>query len=598
MKKNALVGALPLIAQMLGRKLGVKVEIGGAKAYTDGQTIHLPRLPLDSRPLEILANGFIDHEAAHLRYTDFTVSARPGLAKLLTNLLEDIRIEQALGVDYPGSRHNLAALVDYLEQHPDESAMPMSEQPVAVQVLSTLHQLLRARVLQQGLLVPQADALEARLDALLPEGVVIKLLALAFAVRHAASTTAVRDLALRIVAMLEDEEKAAQAATPSHSPNSPHLPNPPHPLNSSDGPPGRDGGAASAFSPDAGTAQPQGSPQDTTDSASAQDAGTDTQGPAAQAAALVSSSQTGAEPASAPAGGPDPANVLAALLASDPSTEGPDIGAQTRALLTAVASETAEPRAVIAGYDPLPPNAAPHEKARQARAATAALRHRLGLLVQTQQASEYWAARHGQRLNPRRLYSIQWPQARLFERRVERLATDTAVGLLLDRSGSMHGDMPLANQAMLALALALDELPGVACWAAAFPGQRESQVIPLKHFQERAFRIAGRFELNSGGGTPLAGALLRAGLELIARAEPRRLLIVATDGQPDHVDLTRSILARCRASGVEVLGLGIGQTRDEMEDLFGRRDAVAIQTIQQLAPMLFTLLEQRLTQTA
>ncbi|MCC8999772.1 MAG: hypothetical protein LM522_09775 [Candidatus Contendobacter sp.] len=587
MKKNALVGALPLIAQMLGRKLGVKVEIGGAKAYTDGQTIHLPSLPLENRALEILANGFIDHEAAHLRYTDFTVSAPPGLAKRLTNLLEDIRIEQALGVDYPGSRHNLAALVDYLEQHPDESARPITEQPVAVQVLSTLHQLLRARVLQQGLLVPQADALDARLDALLPEGVVIKLLALAFAVRHAASTTAVRDLALRIVAMLEDEEKAAQAAqaaTPSHSPNPPNLPNPP---NSSDGPPGRDGGAASAFSPDAGTAQPQGSPQDTADSASAEDAGTDTQGPAAQAAI--------SEPDSAPAGGPEPAKVLTALLASDPAIEGPDIGAQTRALLTAVALKTSGPRAVIAGYDPPPPNAAPHEKARQARAATAALRHRLGVLVQTQQASEHWAARQGRRLHTGRLYSIPWPQARLFERRVERLATDTAVGLLLDRSGSMHGDMPLANQAMLALALALDELPGVACWVAAFPGQQESQVIPLKHFQERAVRIAGRFELNSGGGTPLAGALLRAGLELIARAEPRRLLIVATDGQPDHIDLTRSILSRCRASGLEVLGLGIGQTRDEMEDLFGRRDAVAIQTIHQLAPMLFTLLEQRLT---
>ena len=158
--------------------------------------------------------------------------------------------------------------------------------------------------------------------------------------------------------------------------------------------------------------------------------------------------------------------------------------------------------------------------------------------------------------------------------------------------------MTLANQAMLALALALDELPGVACWAAAFPGERDSQVIPLKHFPERAVRIAGRFELTSGGGTPLAGALLRAGLELIARAEPRRLLIVATDGQPDHIDLTRSILSRCRASGLEVLGLGIGQSLAEMEDLFGRRDAVAIQTIQQLAPMLFTLLEQRLTPPA
>ena len=595
MKKNALVGALPLIAQMLGRKLGVKVEIGGAKAYTDGQTIHLPSLPLENRALEILANGFIDHEAAHLRYTDFTVSAPPGLAKRLTNLLEDIRIEQALGVDYPGSRHNLAALVDYLEQHPDESARPMTEQPVAVQVLSTLHQLLRARVLQQGLLAQQADALEARLDALLPEGVVIKLLALTFAVRDAASTTAVRDLALRIVAMLKDEEHAALAQAQSPAPT------PTAPPDASDGPPGGAGGqasdpAASASSPDAETAQSQGSPQDTADSASAEDAGTDTQGPAAQAPALVSSSQTGAEPASAPAGGPDPANVLAALLAADPSTEGPDIGAQTRALLTAVASETSAVRAVIAGYDPPPPNAAPHEKARQARAATAALRHRLGVLVQTQQASEHWAARQGRRLHTGRLYSIPWPQARLFDRRVERLARDTAVGLLLDRSGSMSSEMTLANQAMLALALALDELPGVACWAAAFPGQRESRVIPLKHFQERAVRIAGRFELNSGGGTPLAGALLRAGLELIARAEPRRLLIVATDGQPDHIDLTRSILSRCRASGLEVLGLGIGQSLAEMEDLFGRRDAVAIQTIHQLAPMLFTLLEQRLIQ--
>ena len=93
MRRNPLWGALPLMAQMLGRKLGVKVEIGGDEAYTDGQTIHLPGLPLAGKPLEILANGFIDHEAAHVRYTDFTIPVPPGLAKLLTNLLEDIRIE-------------------------------------------------------------------------------------------------------------------------------------------------------------------------------------------------------------------------------------------------------------------------------------------------------------------------------------------------------------------------------------------------------------------------------------------------------------------------------------------------------------------------
>ena len=66
---------------------------------------------------------------------------------------------------------------------------------------------------------PQAG--QARLDALLPEGVVIKLLALAFAVRDAASTTAVRDLALRIVAMLEDEEHTAQVQSPAPTPPAP-----------------------------------------------------------------------------------------------------------------------------------------------------------------------------------------------------------------------------------------------------------------------------------------------------------------------------------------------------------------------------------------
>lgn len=563
MRRNPLLGALPLMAQMLGRKLGVKVEIGGDAAYTDGQTIHLPCLPLDSRPLEILANGFIDHEAAHVRYTDFTVSVPPGLAKWLTNLLEDIRIEQALGRDYPGSRHNLAALVDYLEQNPDESTPLITESSVVAQVLDALHKLLRARVLRQGLLVPQAEALEARLDALLPEGVVIKLLALAFEVRHAASTTAVRDLALRIVEMLKEEEAAAKASTPPAPPDRPGA-----------GKKAAPGAAASASSPDAGA---------------------DAQRQEGQASA--SSSPTGSKPADALPGGQGPIETLTALLAADPSsTEGPDLGAQTRTRLTAAASETSEARVVIAGYDPPPPNPAPQEKARQARAATAALHHRLGVLVQTHQASEHWAACQGRRLNTHRLYSVQWPQARLFDRRVERWATDTAVALLLDCSGSMARDMALANQAVLALALALDYLPGVACWAAAFPGRRDQRVIPLKQFQERASCIAGRLEVRAHGGTPLAGALLRAGLELIGRSEPRRLLIVATDGQPEEIDLVCSILARCRASGLEVLGLGIGQALDDVENLFGRRDAVAIQTIQELAPTLFTLLEQRLTQ--
>ena len=63
---------LPLLASVLGNQYGVTVEIGGSEAYTDGKTIHLPVLPLDSEPeLITMIKGYTDHESAHIRETDF-----------------------------------------------------------------------------------------------------------------------------------------------------------------------------------------------------------------------------------------------------------------------------------------------------------------------------------------------------------------------------------------------------------------------------------------------------------------------------------------------------------------------------------------------
>ncbi|SOB58974.1 protein of unknown function [Pseudodesulfovibrio profundus] len=51
-----------MVASVLGRKYGVKVIIGGKGAYTDGNTIHLPALPLEcSKTLIGMARGFLDH---------------------------------------------------------------------------------------------------------------------------------------------------------------------------------------------------------------------------------------------------------------------------------------------------------------------------------------------------------------------------------------------------------------------------------------------------------------------------------------------------------------------------------------------------------
>ena len=109
---------LPLLASVLGNRYGVTVEIGGSEAYTDGKTIHLPALPLDSEPeLITMIRGFLDHESAHIRETDFGVLKQAQLIPFqhnLFNILEDYRVEERLSARYPGCRGNFRHLIQKL----------------------------------------------------------------------------------------------------------------------------------------------------------------------------------------------------------------------------------------------------------------------------------------------------------------------------------------------------------------------------------------------------------------------------------------------------------------------------------------------------
>jgi len=111
MRNKNLIKALPIVASALGKKHGIKVAIRSDidTAATDGKTIYLPVLP-DTDEALVLARGFIDHESAHIRYTNFKLGMGKGLRKALVNIMEDIRIEQLLGRELPGCRINLEAL--------------------------------------------------------------------------------------------------------------------------------------------------------------------------------------------------------------------------------------------------------------------------------------------------------------------------------------------------------------------------------------------------------------------------------------------------------------------------------------------------------
>jgi len=112
-----IINALPLVADALGRKYGIRVYIGGDTACTNGREIHLPSLPPDADEVTLnLVRAYLDHEAAHLRYTDFELLSQcsSSVEKHIWNILEDFMVERRLSAVYPGCQENLKWLGTYL----------------------------------------------------------------------------------------------------------------------------------------------------------------------------------------------------------------------------------------------------------------------------------------------------------------------------------------------------------------------------------------------------------------------------------------------------------------------------------------------------
>ncbi|MBI9113318.1 hypothetical protein [Maridesulfovibrio ferrireducens] len=134
-KNKLLMKSLPLVASVLGQKYGVKVQIGGDKAFTDGKVIQIPSMPLEcDEILTNLARSYLDHEAAHIRDTNFEWLKMAKLNPLemhIWNTLEDWRVENKLAEIFPGCRQNFQWLIRHLfindsDQLQDEHQDPAS----------------------------------------------------------------------------------------------------------------------------------------------------------------------------------------------------------------------------------------------------------------------------------------------------------------------------------------------------------------------------------------------------------------------------------------------------------------------------------------
>lgn len=130
---------LEKLAHIIGRNHNVQVVFQGTQAYTNGKRIVLPAMGEPSDELYRDLQGYLDHEAGHIRFTNFQAfqSICSPFKHELANVLEDFRIEREMVRHYPGCRYTLDPLNAKLGQKIREQWHHL---PWSNQFLFALHQ--------------------------------------------------------------------------------------------------------------------------------------------------------------------------------------------------------------------------------------------------------------------------------------------------------------------------------------------------------------------------------------------------------------------------------------------------------------------------
>lgn len=565
---------LALIAKVLGRKYDVTVTIAGQVACTSGKEI---TIPVVSGPhAEALAHGYIDHEAAHVRYTDFSVRLTNDFAGDLLNILEDVRIEQAIGLEYPGCIANLRELTRLLVEQ--EGVFRPDPSHPSQCILAWIMAVIYMAVLGHDSLRQTRDSAEPLVRQALGRNFDQALLLLdrAGALTSTREAAALRDELMKLIRDSAHQQPKNGQSRPSQSQSGSHG-------DQNDGT-GSDNSLQQNETGSNGVQQAQNGEKQQNSSQSA-GSGQDKSSSLGQSGASDSLSQETVRQA------------LAEALSGKSVGSYGNVGEKLSELLCQNATEssfngtaaaaprlpTAHPLNQTGGYDDLS----------ALRVHTAALRARLQGLVQASKQKRSTPVSVGHRLDSRVLTRLRICDTRVFTRKEEKRAVNTAVCMLLDSSGSMGNTtvlnkMGIASRACFVAAEALFSIPGVRTAIATFKGH-ENQVFPMVGFGEKPDH--SRFNISGSGGTRLGHALWWAWSELCLRRETRKICIAFSDGDTGDGPVTQAAIKRMREAGIEVIGIGI---QDNSIKQYLPDNHRIIKNLDQFTPALLELLREKL----
>lgn len=611
-RSKDIMHCLPLLASILGKRYGVEVIIDGDTAYTDGHTINLPALPLDSDE-ELLeqVRGYLDHEAAHIRFSDFDLIARRAMDpvwKHIMNIIEDWRVENAMSDVFPGCRANLNKLIPYLIPEP----FTAPDKPGNA-ILSAMLRTVRQWDLPT---VQTADCI-AFVNCHFP-GLWPRIQSVLDKARgQCASTEAAIAYAREIMEILQRYSQSSpkapqkqnlastdsseqgnsvkgsddkqQSATEKDASASVHERSESPSETTAQNAPGAQGDDTSDSHPEAGETEPSAKPEDKQQSGLTQD----------------KSSTTGESDT------PDGTPSCQMSFSEGNKTDWASARNQKGVEALLHSSETELPKGtgefLKDSLQKTCRNAHTHDKisvakvelkwARslslqemaEAKRATTALRIRLQSLLQASALQRSRPARRG-RLNSSKLYRGMIHDPKLFSDREEKQSLNTAVHILLDSSGSMGSRIGLAGRTCYAVGKALETVPGLSLGISVFPVKREGGIYPIV---PQGTPVHTRFSMHATGNTPLGESLWWTMQNMIGLPQSRKMILIVTDGEPSNTDSALEAIAHAKLFGFELYGIGIDS---EQICYYLPKSSITIRKLEDLPQSMFAILQKALLQ--
>lgn len=569
-----------LLCRMLSAQYKIKIQPGtcsvadkfAAPAWCrkdkDGYVLQVPFSPYMTEEQWRYLRGFIDHECGHVKFTDFqtymdlqksvvddclrnykpvaSVTLKDFLkdyANMVINILEDVRIERLMGIDFPGSRTNLNKLSEHLFKD-CYSVSTMMGNGMVGRLYSLLF--MRVRSLINPALEESAQLLyddmkadvqvddyaeyTRHLDAVWGIGDIFRQ---DWSVERAA-----REFIRIVIEVLKDHKNTTQSINSNRTSSG----------DTGDSPDGDTGNSS-----DDGTASGKKSV-----AVSAKDV-------SAMASDLYNLQWN------------DEGNISKRFLdemqtATDRLASNTQISDEDMTLVDSMFTHTAERLDTL--LDRTKMNALAdgkrvyitecshvHALSPEQRGDMDVVMYnlygRLADVLQTMTLVRHSTGMCGARLDARVLHRASVGDGRIFSKKVQRLRRVTEVALLFDASGSMSmneygksNNNEMAQCMALGCLKALRALPGV---KSSLSGFSNGEMFVMSDYGDPVQEVI----LSAVGGTPLGPSLVELTSQFSDGPDVRRIILFFTDGFPDNVGSVTMALDLAKRSGIEVYGIGL-----------------------------------------